>query len=359
MANKLGIYWSAPGRQFRRTRSEMDGDIFVCPRCKGQMVKKVYKHVDDGGKAHLLVCPNSECLFLVKYDNIQDAPSKQVNVVEVPDVESDDAGLVQMEGSPEAVTAKVASVNLQTILEESSAKFAPDFIDDDILELKSKFGFPKTVYVNSDGDVWSDDAEKGVFKAISTDDVQKKIRELTASKDDVFSAKELMQVFACECGNPLLDEAAVQLQGDEIVGDMLNEPEIIVLDLSPENQNQLAQMVFDSLLNAKEQDLETFEPHLANKLASYLNGVFENLVFLDLGNGSIKVTFDNKLAHARPSRQELIDLLKTASEGVDLTDFYQQTVTDFSKKVSEKLPDYFSLRKEVVSEVLEQINGNT
>jgi hypothetical protein len=356
MANKLGLYWSAPGRKFRRTREEVAGNLFVCPRCRGQMVKKVYKHIDDGGKAHLLVCPNAECLFLIKFDNILDNNTNEVTEVSVPDV----TDFVEDDNDePQVVTAKTAKIDLKEFAGSVGGKFTSSFIDDDILELKNRFGFPKTVYLNSDGDVWSDDPDAGYAHASSEDDAQKKIRELTASKGDVFAAKELVQLFAsCGCNEqPELLEDVIQVQGGEMAQDILNEPEVVVLELSPENQDQLATMVFDSLLNTKEQDLETFEPHLASKLATHLNHIFENLSFLDLGNGSIKVTFDNKFARVRPTRQDLIDLLKTASEGVDISDFYKQVVTDFSKKVSEKLPDYFFVRKEVVSEVMEQINA--
>jgi len=361
---------------FRRTRDELDGNLYVCPRCRGEMVKKIYKHVEDG-KAHLLVCPNAECLFLIKFDNILDAPKSQLTVVEVPDMEADGGEVEKQEDAeptPEPVAdevkgggilkfddlkqAKTAKINLQSLIQDVSAKFNADFIDDDILELKNKFGFPKTIYVNSNGSVWSDNPELGASDGGSAADVQKKIREMTASRDDEFKAKELIKLFAhCGCDEqPGLIEDIIQPQGDEITKDVLGEPEIMELQLSPENQDELATMIFQSLLASKEEKLEQFEPHLAGKLASHLNATYENLTFLDLGDGSIKVTFDNKFAQSRPSRQDLVDLLKTASEGVDLSDFYKQIVTDFSKKVSEELPDYFSIRKEVVAEVLEQIN---
>ena len=78
--------------------------------------------------------------------------------------------------------------------------------------------------------------------------------------------------------------------------------------------------------------------------------------FVNIGNGLIEVFFDSKLA-SNVSKNEFSDFLKVAFQDVDFLNVYSDLVKDFCKKNSSDLPDYFKIRNEVLSEVLEQING--
>lgn len=63
------LYWSAPGRKYRLTRSEQDAGCYKCPKCgdDAQLRRTVYKRM-NGVSERLLGCPT--CLFLIKEGDI-------------------------------------------------------------------------------------------------------------------------------------------------------------------------------------------------------------------------------------------------------------------------------------------------
>jgi hypothetical protein len=62
---KVALYWNAPGRQYRPTRSELESGSFNCPRCKEPMGRAIYR---KGVK--LYSCAN--CLFMIAPEDIFD-----------------------------------------------------------------------------------------------------------------------------------------------------------------------------------------------------------------------------------------------------------------------------------------------
>jgi hypothetical protein len=62
------LYWSAPGRKYRLTRSEQDAGCYNCPKCEDSRLRRtVYKRM-NGVSDRLLGCPT--CLFLIKEGDI-------------------------------------------------------------------------------------------------------------------------------------------------------------------------------------------------------------------------------------------------------------------------------------------------
>lgn len=63
------LYWSAPGRKYRLTRSERDAGCYNCPKCgdETQLRRTIYKRMNDVSE-RLLGCPT--CLFLIKEADI-------------------------------------------------------------------------------------------------------------------------------------------------------------------------------------------------------------------------------------------------------------------------------------------------
>ena len=62
------LYWSAPGRKYRLTRSEQDAGCYNCPKCDDSPMRRtVYKRM-NGVSERLLGCP--ACLFLIKEGDI-------------------------------------------------------------------------------------------------------------------------------------------------------------------------------------------------------------------------------------------------------------------------------------------------
>lgn len=65
---KKAIYWNGADRKYRATNEEVDGKVYLCPKCKEVPLKKaIYKRV-EGQSERLFGCPS--CLFLVKRDDI-------------------------------------------------------------------------------------------------------------------------------------------------------------------------------------------------------------------------------------------------------------------------------------------------
>ena len=63
-AIRTAIYWSAPGRQYKMNRGEMDDGLPNCPRCSTNLQKTNYKK-----HTRLYVCPS--CLFCIKPSDIE------------------------------------------------------------------------------------------------------------------------------------------------------------------------------------------------------------------------------------------------------------------------------------------------
>jgi hypothetical protein len=65
---RKALYWSAPGRKYRLTRSEQDAGCYNCPKCDDSPMRRtVYKRT-NGVSERLLGCP--ACLFLIKEGDI-------------------------------------------------------------------------------------------------------------------------------------------------------------------------------------------------------------------------------------------------------------------------------------------------
>jgi len=65
---KKAIYWNGADRKYRATTSELDGQTYMCPKCKDVPLRKaIYKRV-EGQSERLFGCPS--CLFLVKRDDL-------------------------------------------------------------------------------------------------------------------------------------------------------------------------------------------------------------------------------------------------------------------------------------------------
>ena len=264
--------------------------------------------------------------------------------------------------------------------------------DFDLIEIHN-ISLPKHIYVNSKGEIWTSASD--LQEASSTNDAVKKVKELTAGQkasaipvyvqatdeidsyrhvrdivslaSQVFKVAELREVVAhcgcaVDCGNgchaamvPALSEAQVQFQGDEIVNDLLTEPEITGLGLSPEDQDEVVVMVFDDVIASKEEKLAQADVILAPKVAAFLDKQFENIRFSHLRDDQIEVYFDAKLATGPVSKEAFTEFLRTATQDMEIQKFFVSIAKDFSSKVSSAVPDYFLLRNTVVSEVLEQV----
>lgn len=65
--SKQGLYWTAPGRQYRMTEGEIEDGLPNCPKCKTNLQKTNYKK-----HTKLFVCPI--CLFCIKPSDIEGLP---------------------------------------------------------------------------------------------------------------------------------------------------------------------------------------------------------------------------------------------------------------------------------------------
>lgn len=66
---RTALYWAGPNRKFRPSRSEIDTDSYLCPRCEkpSRLHKVVYKR--EEGKSEKLLCCR-RCLFLTRLEDI-------------------------------------------------------------------------------------------------------------------------------------------------------------------------------------------------------------------------------------------------------------------------------------------------
>lgn len=274
-----------------------------------------------------------------------------------------------MSVSAKKATEKSAKVDLEKLKDSFDSRFDTELVNDKLLEIENKFGLPKQIYVNDIGEIWTSKGD-AVFKETSPTEIKKVIRTIAASgsRRQVFAADELSKLFItascscqgdCQCppvGTPQLDEAQIIVLGDDVIPDLLNEPEMSALNLPTEDQDQVATMVFSTIIEEKQERLKDFATYAAPKIAAFLNGEFQNLNFADVGCGKIKVFFDSKLATDELTDEMFSEFLKEAAKGVNFIPFYNQLVSEFSSKISSELPDYFNIRNVVVGEVLEQMN---
>lgn len=257
---------------------------------------------------------------------------------------------------------KKFSLDLKKLQTSLDARFAPTLIEDGLLEIENKYGFPKHIYVNKDGDIWTSDANQ-IYDGGTMSEVQKTIRSIAASgaASQVFKVSDLLKLLAPPCAEeqPAMSEDAVFDQGNEMTQDILKEPELQGLGLSPDDEQEIAVMVFSSVVEDKEEKLAQFHAAIAPKLASFLNESFKYLRFAHLGEDKIKVFFESKLATGSLNRSEFEELLKVAGSDLKNIDlYYKNLVSEFSTKVSSSLPDFFKIRNIVINEVLEQVNEN-
>jgi len=257
------------------------------------------------------------------------------------------------------------SLTLKKIPELLDARFKANLLDDNLLEIENEHGLPKTIYVNNKGEIWSSEAD-GVSQSKSPESAAKEIRSIVSrTAQNSFKISDMFKMLPGEQQQHIdrnkphmqLDEGQIVNQGSDITKDVLQEPEISSLNLSPEDQNQVAIMVFDVLLNDKNQDLNNLPIHAASKLASKLNDIFQNMTFVNNGD-EIQVFFDAKIAGTQKiSKEQTTEVLKYALSDLNLVNLYNEIVADYIKKISSKEPNYFKLRDIIISEVLEQING--
>jgi len=251
------------------------------------------------------------------------------------------------------------AIDLNKVTNSLDARFKCELLEDNLLCIENKFGLPKHIYVNDKGESWTSSADV-LVDSKNVGDVVKTVRNLAASKQElVFKVSDLFKLVAppdCSLPEPELLEDEVFEVGNDLATDILKEPEILALNLPQEDENEVVVMVFDSIADDKIQSFEEMESFIAPKLASFLNDTFENMKFINIGNGLVEIIFDSKLA-SNVSKDQFCDFLKVAFQDVDFFNFYSSCVKDFSKKISSDLPDYFKIRNEVINEVLEQING--
>lgn len=270
--------------------------------------------------------------------------------------------------SAKKATDKSAKVDLDKLKDSFDSRFDTELVNDKLLEIENKFGLPKHIYVNDKGEIWTSKGDS-VFKETGIPQIKKTIRNIAASgsRRQVFEAGELARVFIAACGcqgdcqcppadAPQLNEAEIVVLGDDVIPDLMGEPELSSLNLPQQDQDQVATMVFSTILAEKEARLKDFGLFAAPRIAAFLNSEYQNLNFADIGSGKIKVFFDSKLASDDFNEDQFLEFLKEAAKGVQFIPFYNELVSEFSSKVSSELPDYFNIRNIVVGEVLEQMN---
>lgn len=72
---KKALYWASSDRQYRATRSELDGGSVMCPKCKDQCLKPASYKRRGGKSERLLGCP--QCLFLIKRCDVLGFPEAE------------------------------------------------------------------------------------------------------------------------------------------------------------------------------------------------------------------------------------------------------------------------------------------
>jgi ribosomal protein L37AE/L43A len=307
--DKQGLYWSGKGRLYRRHKTDVD--CHACPKCKSEMVKRLSDIDLTDGRKYVWVCTVPKCLYVIS-------------------------------------SHKIAKIDLQKVQDNISGKSS--FIDDDILEIK---GHTKTVYVNSTGDIWTNEAD--FVKNVQNPSVAaQEVRKIMASSRMSFdiTAEDILKH-----GDPVLaepvfedspEEKVIVEFGDEIISDLMCEPEIQVL--CPEDQDELAVMVFDEMLCDKQ---ASYLKNMAKESAKVLNGIFENMKFSAVGS-KIKVSFDAKLA-SNVSKSEFKEFLLSTIKNSEFYSKISHVAEQQRVKAAYEIPDFFKLRSLLLREIKEQL----
>jgi hypothetical protein len=277
------------------------------------MVRRLSDIDDEGGRKYVLVCPSSECLYVI-------------------------------------VNTKVASLDLSKVKQDLGARAQVNSIDDSMLEVSHE---GKKIYLNSAGEIWTSDADSLKFVNTPSNAV-KELRRMMASSRVSFEieAEELIKEGDPVLAEPVLEdtpaEVVVVQMGDEIMGDLMAEPE--VADLCEQDQDEVAVMVMDELLHEK---CASYIKKMAQESAKILSGTFENMKFEAIGS-KIKISFDSKLASGEVSKEEFRSFLFDA---VTNSDFYPKIgakAEEIRNLVASEIPDYFRIRSLLLKEIKEQ-----
>jgi ribosomal protein L37AE/L43A len=305
--DKQGLYWSGKGRLYRRHKT--DCGSHTCPKCKSEMVKRLSDIDLMGDRKYVWVCTIPTCLYVVS-------------------------------------SSKIAKIDLQKVQENISGKSS--FIDEDILEIK---GHAKTVYINSTGDIWTSEAD--FVKNVQNPSVAaQEVRKIMASSRMSF---DILAEDILKHGDPVLaepvfedspEEQALVEIGDEIISDLMVEPEIQVL--CHEDQDEIAVMVFDELLCDKHAN---YLKRMAKESAKILNDIFENMKFSAVGS-KIKVSFDAKLA-SEVSKTDFTEFLLATIKDSDFYSKISQAAENQRMKAAQEIPDFFRIRNLLLRRIKE------
>lgn len=311
MENKSALYWAGKGRNFRRQKTEVDGHF--CPKCKADMVRRISDIDLMGDRKYVWVCSQPKCLFVISHN-------------------------------------KVASLDLQKVKDDLGARAKVNFIDGTMLEISHD---GTKIYLNSAGEIWTSEANsvKSVQSPVSA---VKELRKMMASSRLSFeiTAEDLLKHGDPVLAEPVIEDSPVEVvlvdMGSEIVNDLMEEPEIV--ELCPEDQNEVAVMAFDELLADKK---ASYFKKVAIEAARILSNTFENMKFEAVGS-KIKVSFDAKLASGEVSKEEFREFILAAVSDSDFYTKMNEMADTLRAKAASEIPDFFRIRNVLLKEIKEQ-----
>lgn len=313
MANKEALYWSGKGRFFRRHK--LDGDSNSCPKCRTSMVKRL-SDIEEGSRRYVLVCSSPECLYVL-------------------------------------VPTKVASIDLSKVTQDLGSRAQLNKIDHSMLELSHD---GKKIYLNSAGEIWTSDANS-LRLVTSPSHAVKELRKMMASSRISFDiiAEDLIKEGDPVLAEPVIEDTASEViviqMGDEIMTDLMGEPE--VSDLCAEDQEELAVMVMGEILSDKR---ASYLKKVAFESSKLLSDTFVNMKFEPVGS-KIKVSFDSKLASSDLTNEQFASFLFGEISDSDFYSKLSNKVSLIREKVAREIPDYFKIRDLLIAEIKEQKNG--
>lgn len=313
MISKTSLYWAGKGRNFRRHKTEVDGH--GCPKCKAEMVRRISDIDLMGDRKYVWVCSEPKCLFVISYN-------------------------------------KIANLDLKKVQEELGSRAKSDFIDESMLEI-SHGG--KKIYLNTAGEIWTSEANS-VKSVQSPSNAVKELRKMMASGRLSFeiTAEDLLKHGDPVLAEPVLEDTPVELvfidSGSEIINDLMSEPEIV--ELCPEDKNEVAVMVFDEILADKK---ASYLKKVAVEAAHILSNTFENMKFEAVGE-KIKVSFDAKLASGKVSKEEFREFILAAVSGSDFYIKMNEMADTLRAKAASEIPDFFRIRNALLREIKEQLS---
>jgi len=317
MKSKTGLYWSGKGRLFRKHKT--DADTHSCPKCKSVMVKRISDIDLMGDRKYVWVCSNPACLFVVSSN-------------------------------------KIANLDLQKVKKDLGARANSTLYamtdENNILHITDS---DKNIYVNASGEIWTSGSDKFYKTVSNASNAVQEVRKLMASSRISF---EILAEDVLKNGDPVLAEPVFEDSpeqvviievGDEIISDLMNEPE--VEELCPEDQDEVAVMVFDEILADKN---SSYLKKMSKKSCDFLNEIFENMKFTAIGN-KIKVSFDAKLASSNLSKKEFQDFLFSTVKDSDLYSKLSTVANEERSKTASELPNFFRIREVILKEIKEQL----